>query len=75
MALLPQFMPSGATVGDVFELAAVHIALSATWYVLVVVGVVRARRLLGHPVAQRWLDRLTGSVFLGLAGRLAVAAR
>jgi threonine/homoserine/homoserine lactone efflux protein len=75
MALLPQFMPSGATVGDVFELASVHIVLSATWYILVVVGVVRARRLLEHPVAQRWLDRLTGSVFLGLAVRLAVAAR
>jgi threonine/homoserine/homoserine lactone efflux protein len=75
MALLPQFMPPGATVIDVFELAAVHIVLSAAWYVLIVVGVVRARRLFEQPVARRWLDRLTGGVFIGFALRLAVAAR
>jgi threonine/homoserine/homoserine lactone efflux protein len=75
MALLPQFMPPRATVIDVFELAAVHIALSAIWYVLIVVGVVRARRLLEQPVARRWLERLTGSVFIGFAVRLAIAAR
>jgi threonine/homoserine/homoserine lactone efflux protein len=66
MALLPQFMPPPATVMDVFELAAVHIVLSATWYVLIVVGVLRARRLFEHPVGQRWLDRLIGSVFTAL---------
>ena len=75
MALLPQFMPRNATVRDVFELASVHIVLSAVWYVLIVVGVVRARRLFERPVAQRWLNRLTGSVFIGFAVRLAIAAR
>lgn len=75
MALLPQFMPRNATVLDVFELASVHIVLSAAWYVVIVLGVVRARRLLDHPVAQRWLNRLTGSVFIGFAVRLAIAAR
>ncbi|HEX5404700.1 MAG TPA: LysE family translocator [Pseudonocardiaceae bacterium] len=75
LALFPQFLPAGGGLGDVFALAAVQMAISASWYVLVVLAVAGVRRLLARSVVRTWLDRATSVVLIGLGLRLAALAR
>jgi threonine/homoserine/homoserine lactone efflux protein len=75
LALFPQFLPAGGGLGDVFTLAAVQMAISASWYVLVVLAVAAVRRLLARSVVRTWLDRATSVVLIGLGVRLLALAR
>jgi threonine/homoserine/homoserine lactone efflux protein len=73
VAVLPQFIPAGAphfTTGVL--LACVHIALGLVWSVALI-GCARALRVrLQSPGARRVLDRITGTVIVGLGLRLAM---
>lgn len=75
LALFPQFLPAHSGLGDVFLLAAVQMAISASWYVTVVLAVAAVRRLLARSVVRTWLDRATSMVLIGLGLRLAALAR
>jgi threonine/homoserine/homoserine lactone efflux protein len=75
LALFPQFVPEGGGLGSVFELAAVQMTISASWYVLVVLAVAGVRRLLARSVVRTWLDRATSVVLIGLGLRLVALAR
>jgi threonine/homoserine/homoserine lactone efflux protein len=75
LALFPQFVPTGGGLGSVFELAAVQMSISASWYVLVVLAVAGVRRLLARSVVRTWLDRATSVVLIGLGVRLVALAR
>ena len=76
VALLPQFVPAGSDpllVG--LLLAAVHGALSLTWFALLtVLAGVLARRL-RRPGTLRALDGVTGATLVGFGVRLALAGR
>ncbi len=73
VAVLPQFIPAGAphfTTGVL--LACVHIALGLVWSAALV-GCAHALRVrLQSPAARRVLDRITGTVIVGLGLRLAM---
>ncbi len=75
LALFPQFLPPGGGLADVVGLAAVQMAISASWYVLVVLAVAGVRRLLARSIVRTWLDRATSIVLIGLGVRLAALAR
>jgi threonine/homoserine/homoserine lactone efflux protein len=75
LALFPQFLPAHSNVGNVFLLAAVQMAISAGWYVTVVLAVAAVRRLLARSVVRTWLDRATSVVLIGLGLRLVALAR
>lgn len=75
LALFPQFLPAHSGLGDVLVLAAVQMAISASWYVTVVLAVAAVRRLLAKSVVRTWLDRATSMVLIGLGVRLAALAR
>jgi threonine/homoserine/homoserine lactone efflux protein len=75
LALFPQFLPAGSGLADVFELAAVQMCISATWYCVVVLAVAGVRRLLAKSVVRMWLDRATSVVLIGLGVRLVALAR
>ncbi|MCY1143430.1 LysE family translocator [Actinoplanes sp. Pm04-4] len=76
MALLPQFIPAGATplLYGVL-LAGVHVALGLLWSTVLVATARRLRGLLSRPRARRLLDRITGVVIVGFGLRLATEAR
>jgi threonine/homoserine/homoserine lactone efflux protein len=66
VALLPQFIPSGAapfTFGVL--LAGVHVLLGTAWSMVLVVLARRLRAVLQRPIARRLLDRITGTVITG----------
>jgi threonine/homoserine/homoserine lactone efflux protein len=76
LALFPQFLPAhGGTVGQTASLAVVQMAISTSWYALVVLAVGVVRRLLARPTVRARLDQITGLVLVGLGIRLATLTR
>jgi threonine/homoserine/homoserine lactone efflux protein len=76
ISFLPQFLPAGVPAAPfIFLLAAVHGAISVFWFA----GLIGATRpiagALKHAGVVRWLDRITGGVFLGFGVRLALERR
>jgi threonine/homoserine/homoserine lactone efflux protein len=74
VSVLPQFLPAGVNpLLGATALAAVQVLEGIGWLSLVILAVDRAGRWLSTPAVRRWLDRLTGVVFLGFGLRLAAA--
>lgn len=76
VALLPQFIPAGATpLTFGVLLACVHIALGVAWSALLVVVARRLRPVLQRPRTRRVMDAVTGTVIAGFGLKLAVSSR
>ncbi|MBM7494430.1 threonine/homoserine/homoserine lactone efflux protein [Micromonospora luteifusca] len=74
VALLPQFIPSGASpFAFGVLLACVHILLGTAWSAVLVVLARRLRTVLNRPTARRLVDRITGTVIAGFGIRLAAS--
>ncbi len=74
LTLLPQFMAQdGHPALQLLEMGAIIALLCLVWYLLLARVLGRARRAFGNPRFQRWLHRLTGTVFLAFGIRLAAA--
>lgn len=76
ISFLPQFLPAGVPAGPfIFLLAALHGAISVFWFA----GLIGATRplagVLQRSAVVRWLDRVTGGVFLAFGVRLALDRR
>lgn len=76
VSFLPQFIPQGQPlIAWTFGLVAIHVALGLLWS-LTLIG---AARTLGETLRKaaviRWLDRVTGVVFLLFAAKLALSRR
>jgi threonine/homoserine/homoserine lactone efflux protein len=74
VALLPQFVPAGSDpllVG--LLLAAVHGALSAVWFLLLISLATALSRWLRRPTTVRVIDGVTGTALVGFGVRLAAA--
>jgi threonine/homoserine/homoserine lactone efflux protein len=71
-AILPQFVPAGNWSGWVVTLyAAVWVASSSGWYLLLSFLLSKVRWIFERPVVRRRLELVTGLVILGLGLRLA----
>lgn len=74
LALLPQFIPAG---GDVLRWSVVLMSVEAVTAVTSLVGYAVlahvAGRALMRPVVRTWLERVLGSVLIGLGLRIAVS--
>lgn len=76
VSFLPQFIPQGAPVAPfAIFLAFLHVLMGVVWFT-VLIGATRplAGALQKAPVV-RWLDRLTGGLFLAFGVRLALERR
>lgn len=71
LAVLPQFLGPDVGVPVLLAFALSHAALSLVYLGLLVLGLSRARRLLGRRPLRRVLDALTGAALLGFGVRLA----
>ncbi len=73
---LPLFIPAGASVALwSLLLAAIHAILGALWFGLLVISTRPIGHLLARSVVVRWLDRVTGGVFIAFGLRLALESR
>lgn len=76
IALIPQFLPEGASpLGMGLLLALVHALESALWFAVLIVAAETARTWLSSPRVSRWIDRVTGGFLLGFAVFLAAESR
>lgn len=71
VSFLPQFLAQGVPPGPfLFLLAAIHAALGLAWFAMLIAATRPIARTLRRPAVVRWLDRITGGVFLAFAARL-----
>ena len=76
VSFLPQFVPAHVPVAPfVMLLAAMHVVMGLIWFAALIGATRPISGALQKANVVRWLDRLTGGVFLGFGVRLALARR
>ncbi|HVN02313.1 MAG TPA: LysE family translocator [Caulobacteraceae bacterium] len=76
VSFLPQFVPARVAAGPfMLLLAAIHGVLGAIWFVLLISATTPLKRWLQRQAVVRWIDRVTGAVFVGFGVRLALDRR
>jgi threonine/homoserine/homoserine lactone efflux protein len=76
VSFLPQFLPDGAPAGPfIFLLAVIHVLIGTCWSACLIAATHPIAAALKKPSVVRWLDRVTGVVFLGFGVRLALERR
>jgi threonine/homoserine/homoserine lactone efflux protein len=76
ISFLPQFLPAGvAPAPFIFLLAAIHAALGLAWSACLIGATRPIAGALQRVSVVRWLDRITGGVFLAFGARLALEQR
>ncbi len=72
VSFLPQFVPHGYSPAPfIVLLAAIHFVMGLVWAGGLIMATRPLRRWLERRAVVRWLDRLTGGVFLAFGARLA----
>lgn len=76
VAFFPQFVPAGAnTIVMTLVMAGIHAALGILWFVALGATAHSFMATLRDTSFVKWIDRVTGALFVGLAVRLAVSTR
>lgn len=76
VSFLPQFVPAGVDPARFgLLLAGIHVMLGLIWFAVLIAATVPIAGLLRVPVVVRWLDRVTGCVFVAFGLRLALERR
>lgn len=76
ISFLPQFLPQGVPAAPfIFLLAALHGVMTVFWFGALIAATQPIAGALRRPAIVRWLDRLTGGVFLAFGLRLALERR
>lgn len=76
VSFLPQFVPAGVPAGPwMVMLAAIHVVLGLIWFAFLIGATQPIAGALQRAAVVRWLDRITGGVFLGFGVNLALSRR
>lgn len=76
VSFLPQFLPDGVAAAPfIFLLAAVHGLMGLLWFAALIAATRPIAGVLRRAAVVRWLDRVTGGLFLGFGLRLALERR
>lgn len=76
VSFLPQFIPTGhAPMQWTFLLVAIHVLLGTLWSLTLIIATRYASGVLKKPGVVKWMDRLTGCLFLVFAAKLAMSRR
>lgn len=76
VSFLPQFLPRGVPAAPfMLGLTTIHVLLGVIWLSLLIAATQPIAKALKRPAVVRWLDRLTGGVFVAFGLRLALDRR
>jgi threonine/homoserine/homoserine lactone efflux protein len=76
VSFLPQFVPSGVPAAPwMFMLSGIHVLMGLAWFGAIIGATRPISGALQKAAVVRWLDRITGGVFLGFGVRLALSRR
>lgn len=74
IGFLPQFVPAAYPVAaTMLSLAGLHVAMGLLWFALLIGATLPLRRVLTLRAVVRTMDRVTGTVFVALATKLAIS--
>ncbi|MGP3931681.1 LysE family translocator [Nonomuraea sp. KM88] len=71
VALVPQFVSSGASLPDILVLSMIALTGSAAWFLVVATIVGTLRKVFARPAVRRTVDGLTGAALIALGVKLA----
>jgi len=75
-SFLPQFVPARVPAAPwMFMLAGLHVLMGVAWFAALIGATRPIAGVLQKAAVVRWLDRVTGGVFLGFGVRLALSRR
>ncbi|KQV62644.1 MULTISPECIES: LysE family translocator [unclassified Caulobacter] len=76
VSFLPQFMPAGVDPARFgLLLTSIHVVEGLLWFAALIAATVPIAGLLREAAVVRWLDRITGGVFVAFGLRLALERR
>jgi threonine/homoserine/homoserine lactone efflux protein len=76
ISFLPQFVPAHVPAAPfMFGLACLHVIMGIAWFAVLIGATRPIAGALQKAAVVRWLDRLTGGVFIGFGVRLALDRR
>ncbi|WP_433444140.1 LysE family translocator [Nonomuraea sp. CA-141351] len=75
VALVPQFVGSGGSVGQTLVLSVIALAGTVVWFLVVANVVGTLRKVFARPAVRRIVDGLTGVALIALGVKLAAATR
>ncbi|MGN9841979.1 LysE family translocator [Nonomuraea sp. H19] len=75
VALVPQFVSSGASMADTLVLSLIALAGTVVWFLVVANIVGTLRKVFARPAVRRAVDGLTGAALIGLGVKLAATSR
>jgi len=76
VSFLPQFLPADAPAAPfIFLLATMHAVMGLLWFAALIAATRPIAGVLQRAAVVRWLDRLTGGLFLAFGVRLALERR
>ncbi|TNV22998.1 LysE family translocator [Buttiauxella sp. B2] len=76
VSFLPQFIPEGhSPVIWTFLLVSIHVVLGTLWSLTLIMATSYASELFKIPSIVKWMDRVTGGVFMLFAAKLALSSR
>lgn len=76
VSFLPQFLPTGVQAAPfIFLLAVIHVVLGSCWSATLIMATRPIAGVLERAAVVRWLDRITGGVFVAFGVRLALERR
>lgn len=76
VSFLPQFIPAGQPlIARTFLLVTIHVVIGTLWSLTLIMMTGYASRLLKSRRFIRWMDRLTGGLFMFFAVKLALSHR
>ncbi|MEO3887692.1 LysE family translocator [Nonomuraea sp. B5E05] len=73
VALMPQFLSSGASLPDTLVLSVVALAGTVAWFLVVATIVGTLRKVFARPAVRRTVDGLTGAALIALGVKLATS--
>ena len=75
-SFLPQFVPTGVPAAPwMFMLACIHVVFGLAWFAVLIGATRPIAGVLQKAAVVRWLDRVTGGLFLGFGVGLALSRR
>jgi len=72
LAAFPQFISAGESVISAYALVSAHSAVNFVWFSLMILMLSRLKRATDNPSFRRWLNSITGVVFIGFGSKLAL---
>ena len=75
LAVVPSFIPAGASHGYYVVLAMIHICMAFLCHTIWAFAMDRLRHMLTHPAARVALEAVTAAALLLLAGRILLSAK